>query len=748
MNKRMLKTRNGSLAILATVIWGVGGVYGANITWNGTVSGTQAWSNTVNWTGGVVPGIVSANADQVTIGGTSRFNSPTIEMRDTSGAAFSPDLNKMTIIPRTSGFSNRAVTINQGTGGGQLRLGSGGLQVTDGDSFNYVNINAPIILTANQNWNDNNNTETRVGSMISGDFILTHASGAIRFASTASTFAAFKLSGGTTRLANNSVAGVGAVTGGPLGTGTVTLVSGTLSSNDGTGRTLHNAVLLQGNVTLGATATQTGSLTFTPSTAGTSLNISSATDDVKRTLTCNVPVTIGHAIGETGGGTRLGLTKAGAATLYLNGINTYTGANQINAGALHAIEGVGLSLTNLIFNGGVLESTGTFARVLGSGESSVQWLTGRNGGFAAGGGPLIVQLNGDANAQMVWGSTPSLMDTGTLLFGAITADNVTDFQNPINFNEAARAVDVTDNTGTTADYGILSGVLSGTGASGLIKGGNGRLQLAGAAANTYTGLTSVINGVLELAKPDGVNAVAGDLMIGDTVNIVTARLFSGTSNQIADTATVTVTTNGTFSLAGSVETIATLNVNASGLASLTTGRLSVGTPEAFGTGVYVNVSGVLAGDGAISGSVTVNGGTISPGAPLGSLQCSSTLTLTAGSTLLIELGGTNFTFNGVEKYDRVKTLTNPTTLDGTLIVSLADGFTPSESDLFGIVDIRGTRTGEFLQVPEGAVVLNLQGKKLYITYAGNITDTTVLQTGGNDVVLFVKEFRGTMIQFL
>ena len=73
------------------------------------------------------------------------------------------------------------------------------------------------------------------------------------------------------------------------------------------------------------------------------------------------------------------------------------------------------------------------------------------------------------------------------------------------------------------------------------------------------------------------------------------------------------------------------------------GTLLVNNTTGSGTGsgeVTVNSGGTLGGLGAISGQVLVNnGGTLSPGNSPGRLNLNSSLMLSAGATLSIELGG-------------------------------------------------------------------------------------------------------------
>ena len=67
--------------------------------------------------------------------------------------------------------------------------------------------------------------------------------------------------------------------------------------------------------------------------------------------------------------------------------------------------------------------------------------------------------------------------------------------------------------------------------------------------------------------------------------------------------------------------------------------------------------------------------------------------------------------------------------------TLIDGYTLADGDLFGILDADGGLSGTFAGLPEGAAVYTSGVTTLSITYQGLITDSTVAETGGNDVVL-------------
>lgn len=113
---------------------------------------------------------------------------------------------------------------------------------------------------------------------------------------------------------------------------------------------------------------------------------------------------------------------------------------------------------------------------------------------------------------------------------------------------------------------VVGGVLSGTG--GLLKTSTGSLTLSGTAGNTYSGLTSVQLGILRLDKSAG-DAIAGALKIGDGQGGSGAdRVVLNRSQQIADTAAVTIESSGQLDLAGKSEVVGPIAISGG---SITTG---------------------------------------------------------------------------------------------------------------------------------------------------------------------------------
>ncbi len=171
-------------------------------------------------------------------------------------------------------------------------------------------------------------------------------------------------------------------------------------------------------------------------------------------------------------------------------------------------------------------------------------------------------------------------------------------------------------------------------------------------------------------------------------------------------------------------TLALSGVNTySGATTVGAGTLLVLSPGSIASPVTVNSGGTLGGTGTISNTVTVNsGGTIGPGTSPGILN-TGTLTLTAGSTVNVEINGTTA---GLQ-YDQVN-VTGGVSL-GNAALSVVLGFTPSAGETFTIIanDLADAVVGTFSGLPEGSV-FTVGTDRFRISYLGG---------SGNDVALTV-----------
>ena len=132
---------------------------------------------------------------------------------------------------------------------------------------------------------------------------------------------------------------------------------------------------------------------------------------------------------------------------------------------------------------------------------------------------------------------------------------------------------VWSNANLSGELAILAPISQVGGIRDLLIVGDGFTRFGGATANTYTGTTTVNGGTLILDKVAGTNAISGNLVIGDETGTDTVRLNA--SNQITDTATLTINSSGFFNLNNFSETITSLTMSA-GSVSTGTGTLTLG----------------------------------------------------------------------------------------------------------------------------------------------------------------------------
>lgn len=203
------------------------------------------------------------------------------------------------------------------------------------------------------------------------------------------------------------------------------------------------------------------------------------------------------------------------------------------------------------------------------------------------------------------------------------------------------------------------------------------------AASSFT-----TSGGLTLNSPTQIAATA-------TVN-VTGGTLSGTG-AINNAGTLTKANTGTSTFSGGFTNSGTVNVNA-GTLDLAGGYTDAGGALVMAggditapvAGLTLN-TGTLGGTGMVTGNV-IHNGTLNVGSSPGTLTIAGDLTLGAGSTLNIELGGTT---QGVN-YDLLQ-VTGTANLNGTMNVSLFGGFTGTAGDLFDVITFAG-RTGDFAAV--------------------------------------------------
>ncbi len=268
-----------------------------------------------------------------------------------------------------------------------------------------------------------------------------------------------------------------------------------------------------------------------------------------------------------------------------------------------------------------------------------------------------VQLGASATA------TPFAATAVTIIGGTLLSNFTQTLASAITLSTGAVSSGATINVANTFTL-TLTGAIAGTGS--LTKTNFGTLAFGGAAANTFTGITTVNLGTVNLSETASVAAIGGSLVIngGGTVNATTVEplMLAG-----AGTDYVAVNNGGTLSAASGV----TLQVG--------------GT-----TGVLVLNGGTVSGAGAVA----LNAGTGVPAVVLSSANPSTisvtTFELQTGATGItrpfIVLPGTGAAINQELTISSVIANTNNATSQGTGITKLGTGtmiFAGAAANTFG-----------------------------------------------------------------
>jgi fibronectin-binding autotransporter adhesin len=496
--------------------------------------------------------------------------------------------------PRSVNLGGASATVTWGSGGftgGDFILSSS--QATDAVDFqNPINLNGTRTVRVN---NGSANIDARLSGQLSNGSLTKTGSGALELSAYNSYTGATTISQGVLRLSNPMAlpGGCGA-TGGTsnltLAGGVVDLAAGNFFRNVGTGADQVQFVNQKGGgfsasggtriVNFGGTYSAFSISNIYPLIFGSS--VADSTVEFQNSLILSsasyVNTTIQVDDGSAPVDARLtgaivsagaGLIKTGSGTLELTAVNTFIGGMRIDAGAVRLSNQLALpggtgatgGTCKLVLNGGVLElAAGDFMRSLGTTSAQVQF-SYQGGGFSAAGADRVVNLGG-SNAQVTWGGAQFVPTGKPLILGSPSADATLDFQNPIDLGGAARTV-YCDNGSAPVD-GKLSGVLSGVG-GGLTVSGLGTLVLT--AENTYSGATTISDGVLELASTGQIvlssgisTGLTGDFRVNGGTHTLTDISGTGTTELINQASlTVNSIVQGTITLSpGSTLTIAAI----------------------------------------------------------------------------------------------------------------------------------------------------------------------------------------------
>lgn len=292
------------------------------------------------------------------------------------------------------------------------------------------------------------------------------------------------------------------LTGNNTYTGTTTITTTSVTAADGT-VTAYNAVLQLGN---GGTTGWVGS------TANTSTNAMVVQTNSTLAFNRSDNVTWGGVISDKGS-----VTQLGTGSLTFTAANSYQGTTTISAGSL-VLTGAGTTGTSAIVNNAVFDFSGITASTLTI-KSLASTTTTANSASVLAGSKNLTLTSGATYGGTITGTGTLTISGGTQVF---TNDNP-NFTGPIvitagtlQYGNAtttgvlgSTSTAITDN-GTLAfahsdDNFVYSGVISGTGA---VKQSGAKILTLNA-ANTFTGLTTVSSGTLQIGDASHTSAKVG-----------------------------------------------------------------------------------------------------------------------------------------------------------------------------------------------------------------------------------------------
>jgi 6-phosphogluconolactonase (cycloisomerase 2 family) len=273
-------------------------------------------------------------------------------------------------------------------------------------------------------------------------------------------------------------------------------------------------------------------------------------------------------------------------------------------------------------------------------------------------------------------------------------------------------------------------------ASVQITGSSGSLSL-----NSGSVLLNEASGKITLDMPTGsqLSAIAGD---GSSTVTNSGSITLGTDSGASTTQTIS--TQGTFSNSGNISVPAKRTLDLSSLTQ-TGGATSVATGSTLAASGTLTISGgTIGGNGTISGPTNNTGGTIEAGGGnvTGKLALNAAETQGAGSSMTALISGT---MAGVQ-YDQINN-TSSDALNGTLNLQFGNGFTPTPTDTFNILNFSSV-TGNFATVnapPGWTAQLKFTGTALNVQFSQNGLRVSINPKTAMVKVNGTTQFTGTMV---
>ncbi|MGA2739325.1 MAG: hypothetical protein ABSG65_18030 [Bryobacteraceae bacterium] len=554
------------------------------------------------------------------------------------------------------------------------------------------------------------------------------------------------------------------------GTGKIVLsnVATNIITGTATTDTLTNSSTIEGSGTIeNIGIVNTGTIAANQSVP---LLILPSSGGLNNTGTLSVSAGDTMQIGTSAGGalTNFSGTTLGGGTYTVGGTLQFgaSGASIVTDGANISLTGAGAQMIN--FGGGNLLTN--LATITGAGSLTLgtSWGTFTTTGSFTNNGTLAV----GAGDKFIVDSADTLTNfsssTDTLTGGVYKITGLLEF----------KGANIVTNDASITLSGANSKIDSSSGANALanfaVNGAGATFSLGSGRSFTTAG-NFTNNGLLSLAAGDtfdvngnltnltGTTLAGGAYYVGGTLefngadivtnsaNITLSSTTAKIVNQSAANALLGFNTNtaaGSFTLSGN----ASLSTTGGSFTNAGTVTVSSGSTFTIGgssynytqTGGTTNVNGTLAGAG--TGALDLNGGnlygtgtldygvvdtaTITPGTSAtstGELQVNGTYAQNSGGALDVTIGGTT----AGAKFDQLN-VSGAATLNGTLNITLASGYTPAVGNTFDILNASSiggdfsTINGLAINSSEHFTVTTVDGDEIVLTVvSGAATSNSV-----------------------
>jgi autotransporter-associated beta strand protein len=612
-----------------------------------TLSGSNAYGGTTTLAGGA---LTLGSADALSASGTITFSGGLLQYTASNTTDYTARIasSGSAVAIDTNG---QAVTFTGGIDatntGGLRKLGAGTLTLSGSSGYsgtttlaggalalgnaNSLPASGNITFTGGSLRYSASNTSDLASRIVSSTSAV-----AIDTAGQDVTFAGNLVAGNTAGLTKQG-AGTLTLSGSNTFTGPITVSAGTLALNGANVvPSSANAFVLDGGVLLRSSTTVPTLLNaFQVGTAGGELRNGTANS-----------WTLSGAISGTGG---LVLSSAGGDFVIGNVSTSYTGGTRILANTLVAVStNIALGSGTISFEGGSMRTTSGGAIVLanpvsfaggatfntaqkdltftGPGTivgatstitvSSTTSLATYAGSIGDGGNTLGFTKAGVGT--LILGGSNTYSGTTTLSAGTLRLNNADAFAGGGNLSFTGGTLQYTgSNTGdysarirsssaairidTNSQAVTWSGAVDSTNVGGLAKSGSGTLVLA--AANTYSGTTTVSGGTLQIGNGGTAGSIAGNVALSNTAALVFNRSNDLTyAGAISGTGSLTKSGAGALTLSGTstLATGAAITINGGALVTLSSNSLNSGAA----TFAFTIDSGTLANSGTSTSGIS------------------------------------------------------------------------------------------------------------------------------------------------